>query len=256
MKVLYAFMLIFVTCCAMAQNRSLSPEDLRFKNYVVKEFNIQIPSIKRDIDTALLNKNIPFKEILIYPGIFKLRAYKFNFDFGYSPFAIKVMDSKDSILTFFSFTDEIYYMTNEVSGEYLFGKKITINKQDSRKPLFDRNLENNLNSLIEQLDYQGSKVKIENLLNVIFLDLLQMTQINDYEIRYLNSKLSRLKTKDPLIRQCIQEFSELEHLPESVLLCVNAKEGLFGYWIFSLDTESNKVKVRFVGDLIYFNLYL
>jgi hypothetical protein len=40
--------------------------------------------------------------------------------------------------------------------------------------------------------------------------------------------------------------------------CVLAREGLFGYWLFDLEENNGdyEVKVRFIGDLLYFSIYM
>lgn len=246
--------LLLVCSCSTFAQESLSIEDFLLKNFIVKEFDI--PGYKQDeIDSILLREKIPAKEIIIYPGQYKLRVYEFHDPFGYTPFAIKVLDKKDSLITFFTFTDELFYRNNDVKGKFDYAKnRIDLKTaQGDTRTLNNRNLNDNLNTLIQIVGYQHNEVDIRNLMDVIFIDLLRMKPVNYHEIKDLSSRLSKIKTDNPVIKQCIEEFSNLNIQCKLSSMCLSAKEGSPGYWSFSIEQQHEDfiVKAKFIGDLIY-----
>ena len=65
-----------------------------------------------------------------------------------------------------------------------------------------------------------------------------------------------IKTNDPMFKQRIHEYVYLEKKYKGEQ-CVSAKQGGFGYWLFTYEEENGifKVKVRFISELFYFNIY-
>jgi hypothetical protein len=246
-------------------NQNLIAErDTLLKKAIIQEFPMFFQRKYQfdEVNTQIELCNANYNEIIVNPGKFKLQYYQIGNPFHYSPFAIKVTDSVNNILKFFTFNDELHYLYNDLNGSYWYGDSIEIRSRENIHGTYidDLNLEKNVNEMIEKLGYQNNQTHIINLLEVIFVSLLDMEQVNMYELNHLCDQLKTVRNRNTEIDNCIREFENFRvnfHVCD-LGLCVKAKEGLFGFWQFTLEEQGlgYKVKVRFIGDLIYNSMYM
>lgn len=227
---------------------TLVKEDLIVKKFIIENFKVP------DHRSRFYDSTFYSKEVFLNPEGYKLKLYRFEESFYYSPFVIKITDKKDSLIMLFTFTDELYQNQNSKIHISLGDLKVYSDKD--RISNYRENLEANLNELIRKLNYQKEPKRIKNLIDLIFLDLLNTKEIDTEQIKMINSKLSKVKSKKPEVIEFIKEFSKFEVDCNISLGCYNANEGAHGYWRISLDETNKEVRVKFLGSLIYRQIYL
>ncbi|AYB30164.1 hypothetical protein [Chryseolinea soli] len=254
----FAILIVWLAACHSSERKITAPDyTAKIRNLLITEFDLKDYDYS-DLDSTLKYGNLPEKEIILHPGNYKLRLIEVYTN-TYDPFVVKVLNTNDSLLFLFTFTDELHYRDNDFHASF-WGRETIKREQPSENwtpPPYKKNLESNLNALIIKLGYQRDRRAIEQLLGAIFNDLLHMKPFNEYEMRNYNSILSKVKTNDPVIKQSLQEYVDLEKNYNGQF-CVLTKDGLFGFWLFDLEenNEDFRVKVHFIGDLLYSTFYM
>jgi hypothetical protein len=242
------------------QAAALDHRDSLILNFVIDEFPM------RSSDTALivmelLHDDQAYKETVIYPEGYKFRLYDFSFGTLYDPFVITITDSKDSLISLFSFTDEVSYSSENRYYKRLVDDKLTIEPNSYRRDFkLKPNLEENLNDL--KLGYQDDHKKVKTLLDVILLDLLKMERPNFWQKRSSLNYLDKFKTDNQEIIKAIGDFKNLDKTLRDCSDCLLYQtEGLFGYWLIEFDVHREttkealmgtvKLKVKFISEVLY-----
>ncbi|MEQ9403116.1 MAG: hypothetical protein RIM99_06005 [Cyclobacteriaceae bacterium] len=272
MKLRHGFVFIFPLVILIGgcdrKNNSINDrkneQDLALRTFLNTEF----PALMKAVDSVRyekwMHRSESNNEIIIYSGPYKLKKYIYNDGHEHPIFAIKVTTVNDSLISFFSFSDELYYSNNSVSG-WIVRDSIIMQENTDRlsyyKPKLD--LEENLNELIHLLGFQNSHREISNLLEVIFCNLLRMETANYFEVKQMVIELENVKNDNKHIQKCVAEFSEFfddfKHCDYGCS-CFKTLTGLWAYWKMEIiEIEGNNgyhVQVEFIGDLLHYTYYL
>jgi hypothetical protein len=241
--------------------RALTRQDSMTMKYIAKVFGLEGSKYwPQKFEYYINQQRHPSKALIINPGNYKLTPYYFGDGQDYNEFTVKVTSANDSILGFFSFSDELYYMYNS--------KKAWINKSDRKIERENRvvddsklrsrlNLEKNLNDLIRSLGYQNDRYAIINLLDGLFHDCLSIQKASYQQIDRILEDLKNLDDKGQFKKED-QEYKYLRQQMNTPAICLQAKEGIHGFWILKIEKIGlvYKVKTRFVGDTFYYNIYI
>lgn len=262
---------IFITVCFLLSCEEKQPptkitqnySDSLLFNYVTSIFDSAITL--KEFNRYLERQRIPSKEVIIYPGKFRLRKYEWGDGQGYNPFAIEVRDSNDKIIDYFAFGDELFYMSAFDTIKLLRDKSrniIGFSTKKQNKYLRDSsllNLKSELSSLIKKLGYQNNVYQIRSLLEIVFGDLLQMQ-----EIKYFPNILDFRKTlikinRNHILDSSIKEFYELiQYLDMDGPYAYRCKEGSNGYWQLSIEENSDNniyIEPHLFGSQFYTGIY-
>jgi hypothetical protein len=239
---------------------SEAQQDTLLKKFVFEKFHLKKRSHRDQDINERISKSKNNNEVIIYPGAYKLKYFNLGDGFGYSPFAVKVTTLNDSLIGFFTFTDEMYYLNNEISGTYDDKTSIDIDPTTDRGYFIgEKNFETNLNKLISKLGYEKDERAVLNLVDVLF-DLLDMYYVSNCVIQDLTSRLNQVKSTDKLIVDCKKEFNEFEeYLSDCRVLCgVSGHEGVYGFWQLTLERKGDIycIRTKFIGDLIFTDFYI
>jgi hypothetical protein len=261
------FILVLFGCNTASQKNSpdQSAQDTLLKKFLIDEFTESFDrSWQQNINESIKAGNNSRNELIIYPEKYRLKYYRVDDSFQYSPFVVKVIDSTGNLISLFSFKDEIHYLKNNPRGAFSGERdSITISTAENQRMASSEelDLEKNINDLIEKMGYQRSEDQIRYFLNELFKNALSMEKANFYEVGYLSEQLKGVQNRTPEIDSCASDFHDLHQNFKDWCdfdLCVKAREGFFGYWRFSIVKTGNlyKVKARFFGDLIYGSIYM
>lgn len=114
MKKHILFLLLSITICISSCNLQTSSEQITSDanhDSLLRAYVIQIFGGYKETFNAFPNEQrTPQKEIIIYPGKFKLRSYAWGDGQTYRPFAIEVKDSNENVIDYFAFNDERIYL--------------------------------------------------------------------------------------------------------------------------------------------------
>lgn len=198
------------------------------------------------------------KEIILYPGPYRFRLDKFGDGQQYTPFVIRVKDKRDSLIDLFTFSDELYHLNSYPKIQFdSSGKMSAYTPTDWEKVSKEfKNLEHNFNQLVSKLGYQKNAPQIQNLIEVCFVDLMKMKKIDYADILVRKEHLQNRSSETPLGDSLISELHSCENNVNVLYVTVN--EGIGGFWEFRLMQVDKKfvVKVRFIGAMMYRNLYI
>ena len=236
--------------------------DSLLKQTVSKVFNKQGKYWDKEFEMYLdLNRKHLNKQIVIHPGQYKLTYFSFGDGQQYVPFAVRFTTLNDSLITHFSFGDEVYYMHNSNQAFWHHDTneiEFDENSQPNNELTKLVNLDSNLNQLIELLDYKNDYQAIVNLIQILFNDVLGMEPVDIDQLKMIISGLDNMKSDDTRLTDCKKEYQALIDGYKNDGLCFQAKEGHFGYWTFIVEKDSGsyQVKTTFTGDLIYYQIYM
>ncbi|HTJ50115.1 MAG TPA: hypothetical protein VL443_11710 [Cyclobacteriaceae bacterium] len=190
-------------------------------------------------------------------GEYKLIAFQFDSE-SYPPFVIEVTKTNSELVSFFSFTDELYYMSNNLGPDFHSSDTLILSRRKIDKSVLvgKINLERNLNDLIYKLGYQNNDRSISNLIETIFIHLLKMQKFQESEFTRM---LGLVKTTDSVTNLINEEkrlFIKSDNSSKTFIF--ESKEGSFGYWRLDLirDGDGFKVKTRFFSDVVYTALFM
>lgn len=183
---------------------------------------------------------------------FQLRAYRFVSQ-RYPPFIIEITDSNDQLVSFFTFADELYYLSNSLSSEFNDSLELVVSqnteKIDSTLAV-NLTLDKNLNELITNLKIEEDLNEISKLIAIIFQQLLKLDQYDDEEIETL--------MKEIIVTHELKSYLESEyrtfHNDESnTVFRFKANEGEGGYWKLLVvpGSAGYRVKSKFFSDALY-----
>jgi hypothetical protein len=242
------------------------PLDTLVKRAIVEEFPMYFLSRfdLNDLEESLDACNKYSHEIILPADNIKLKYYKSEGTYHYSPFVVRVTDSLENLIGCFAFCDEVSYLHNGLHATYSHDTdSIIIEDWRSDTTLFRLakfDLEKNLNTLIAKLGYTSTG-NVQILIKDLFHYSLGMEPLNYYQLEYVTKLLQKTKNRNELTNKCIHDmeyvysnFTELCELGQ----CFEAKEGVFGFWQLSVVEENGvpRVKARFFGELLYTSIYL
>jgi len=137
-KLLFGLLVTIFFQCHNKKNTDIGKDHESEKTAVVKEFIVKNFSMffehryEAELDSQIA-WNSSNTEFIIYPGPYKVKRYTVGEAFHYSPFAIRFSTLQDSLVTLFTFTDELYYMESNVKGHFYGGETIDIYPEDSAR---------------------------------------------------------------------------------------------------------------------------
>ena len=256
---------LFISCDFESKLNNSAKEnkpDSLMKKYVGETFDLHGKYWDKDFSFYLdLKKNDLYgRDLILFPGNYKLQYFDFGDGQFYRPFAVRVSRDADSFLAHFSFADEVYYMNNSNDIFYLrTAEKDKLQKRIDYDSVLTKkvNLEKKLNRLIRELGYQRDEQAIRNLIFTLFSDLLRMDLLNYCEQERIEKVFIEGKKDESIKDQCNAEL-EILNLTSDWFLKFTPKEGVDGYWAMKIEGNDGEyeVKVRFVGDLTYSCFYI
>jgi hypothetical protein len=124
-------------------------------------------------------------------GDYHLNAYLFD-DQRYPPFIIEVTTNDSIVVSYFTYTDEIYYLRNGIEAIRDDSSNVFKLKEDRQNnTAYDHkiNLERNFNDLVVRLDIKNNLPAIEQLVDIIFSQLLLLESYDDADLEVLLQKV-------------------------------------------------------------------
>lgn len=250
--IFFLLLLSFASCGSGATKRGISQEsrDSMLLNEIAKQFDYKTVYTS---EIAFQLKNLR-KQIVNDTsfGEFHLSAFLFH-DQRYPPFVIEVMTSDFNVVSYFSYTDEIYYLRNGIEATHNDSSNIfEIHANKTHKNDYESkiNLDIQFNDLVTKLNVQKDLAAVEQLVDIIFAQLLRLESYDDAEIEAL---LQQVAMTDQLRAQLIYEFRHFCSDDSNPTYRFKAKEGTGGYWklVIMPTDEGYKLKSKFFSDELY-----
>jgi hypothetical protein len=219
------------------------------------------PSVKAQVDyLRQLKPNTTYTKAL--SGTFnqyKIESFQFDSQ-GYPPFAVEISD-KNGLLFLFTFTDELYYLRNNVVQDFVRLDSLVIADRRSGDSLvledvyFERNFERNLNALIVKLNIQDDDDAIKRLIDLLCRQLLEMSVYQDSELASVMAKLDGEPDAVELMKSDYKQFMQTEG---DYVFRYRSRQGYMGYWKIwvAKDGDAYCVKVRFFSRILFYAFFM
>lgn len=266
----------FLSCTPEHTNRNKpikSPNDSTLIDYVSRSFDYEEP-YRRELPKQLAkirsgeyNDRTWTNDTIL--GDYRLQS--FNFDIiGYCPFVVEVTRGQNEFVSYFTFTDEIFFLDNNVDIKLLSPDSLRYaeHKRNEHEILQKINLEKNFNALIDTLGYQHDPLEVQNLIEIVFHDLLNMERsdhkklVSFIESKELYERYSRQFGQNYasyIVARLKREYDIFDKSGTGKTDFVfRSQEGAFGYWKFWI-VEVNglyRLKSSFYSDFAFQAMWL
>lgn len=257
----FTFVLV-LSCTSEHRDRNnpvKSPNDSMLIDYVSRSFGYEEP-YKRELPKQLAkirngeyNDRAWTNDTIL--GDYRLQS--FNFDIiGYCPFVVEVTRGENEFVSYFTFTDEIFFLYNHSDIKLLSPDSVRYAryKRDEHELLQKINLEKNFNALIDTLGYQRNRLAVQNLIEIVFHDLLNMTRVDHKEsVPFIESKELHERYSDRfgqkyasyIVARLKREYDIFDKSGTGKTDFVfRSQEGVFGYWKFWIIEVNGLYRLR------------
>jgi hypothetical protein len=262
------FLVIILSSCEKkhddgAVSMSIEKRDSLLLDYITKEFDFNFDStyLERSKYNFRIQLNTLRKDTSSsYTHVAKFKSYhlkSFLFDSQRkSPFAIEITNDKAQFISFFTFTDEIFYKGNSVSVKNYMTRSVERDSILHQKI----NFEYNLNLLTNRL---GINTKNEMLgFTEMLCGILNMPKISEDSIRkeirlfYFDSERP---LNDSIFNLVEKEQALFFQKGSGDILQVRTQDSLgIGYWRIWIEEINGKLTVRtgFFSDILFNPMYM
>lgn len=246
-----------------AVSMSIEKRDSLLLDYITTEFDFDYDSayLERSKYNFQIQLNALRKETSSsYTHVAKFKNYhlkSFLFDSQHkSPFAIEITNDKDQFISFFTFTDEIFYRGNSISVKNYMTRSVERDSILHQKI----NFEYNLNLLAKRLGI-NTKNEILNFTEML-CSLLNMHKISEDSIQneirrfYFDSDYPLNDSISNLVKEEQTKFFQKGSGP---ILQVRTQDSLgLGYWRFWIEQNEDRLIIRtaFFSDILYMPMYM
>lgn len=228
-------------------------------NYVIEQFSEDHYN-QDDLQLQLTSmrnghfSRASFKSIQCSFNDYKLTSFQFDAQ-TYPPFVVEITDKHDDLVSLFSFTDEMYYLYNELGVHIDTSLTVTLLHFNGPSPKLNVSLEARLNHLIKELGIDDEE-SINNLIDVLFGTLLEM---QTYDEQQLGELVHALKGDEKLLSMVNNEFKTFHESGGRRNLRYRSKDGNgLGCWKFWLEKKGGTyyVRARFFSDILFDALFM
>ena len=186
---------------------------------------------------------------------FHLQSFRFDSQ-THTPFAVEVTDDSNNLVYIFTFTDEVYYNTNDLSARGRLDGLVLDNKASNDfLQLHKVNLETNLNLLFRKLKLEQDPSAMHEVIDMIFRKLLEMKTYEDSELVTIIEQLGGDRNA---VESVLNEYKNFIDSQALEIFRFKSLEGNFGYWRIWVDEVDGAyiVRSRFFSDTLFTSLYM